>query len=191
MQLDQILRNCFNFFRCHIIFINLTQKINEMKLFVLIFLLFPNSIYSFCLKVKTCYHNGAFNHETCKCDCFASYRGDQCEFENCKYQPSSCIKEFGIESCSQAAIANFCPLMCGLPICKCGFDSCLNGGQFLPLLCICVCINQYTGRRCDSFMTTTPTTTKFVCTQKCLNGAKFNSISCKCECNYKILFNNY
>jgi hypothetical protein len=97
--------------------------------------------------------------------------------------------------------------MCNQPICKCGYDSCLNGGSFIPSTCSCICSFQYTGFRCNTLIPTTttsnnktnatkitltsntslrPTTTTSLasnCSQqiKCLNGAKLNSM-CKCEC---------
>lgn len=149
---------------------------------LLILLFLPLRIHSLCSNLnKTCYHSGSFNEELCKCDCFPSYQGEQCEYENCKYQPLSCLTDFSIASCKQSVIANYCPLMCQMPICKCGFDSCLNGGQFASPICSCICPNQFTGRRCDIFLTTTST---YSCALKlsCLNGAKQNPITCKCEC---------
>ena len=78
--------------------------------------------------------------------------------------------------------------MCNQPICKCGFDSCLNGGFFFAGGCSCICPTQYTGIRCDTLApattVVTTTTTANVCTLKqCLNGGKFNQTSCLCECN--------
>ena len=77
--------------------------------------------------------------------------------------------------------------MCNLPICKCGFDSCLNGGQFIPSLCLCICQFEYTGTRCEtSFtaLTTTSTTTKNACQRvlKCTNGGKYDENTCSCDC---------
>jgi hypothetical protein len=86
--------------------------------------------------------------------------------------------------------------MCNLPICKCGFDSCLNGGTFDSNTCQCSCPITYTGNRCDVIIkvlatsTTITTKTTSKCTQKlnCINGAQLNDLTCKCEC--KIL-NDY
>jgi hypothetical protein len=76
--------------------------------------------------------------------------------------------------------------MCNLPICKCGFDSCLNGGQFIPSLCLCLCQPEYKGVRCEISATTlltTATSTKNACQNlKCTNGGKFNENTCSCEC---------
>ena len=84
--------------------------------------------------------------------------------------------------------------MCKLPVCKCGFDSCLNGGTFDSNTCQCNCPVMYTGNRCDvlikvitstftSFSTKIKTTTR-ICLQKlnCINGAQLNDLTCKCEC---------
>ena len=77
--------------------------------------------------------------------------------------------------------------MCQQPICKCGFDSCLNGGFFLASSCVCICPSQYTGIRCDSLITTTTTlatTTKKCALQlPCMNGAVQDPITCNCKCN--------
>jgi hypothetical protein len=79
--------------------------------------------------------------------------------------------------------------MCQQPVCRCGFDSCLNGGVFMASTCSCVCPAQYTGQRCNSLITTTPqttttTTTRNPCAQQlpCLNGAKQSAVTCRCEC---------
>ena len=82
--------------------------------------------------------------------------------------------------------------MCQQPICKCGFDSCLNGGFFSASTCSCICPTQYTGIRCDNLIaattlkaTSTTTTTKSACAMQltCLNGGKLNAVTCNCECN--------
>ena len=109
--------------------------------------------------------------------------------------------------------------MCNQPICKCGYDSCLNGGLFISNACSCVCSFQYTGFRCNTLIPTTTasnnstisttktsntltnvttsvktTTTGSSCSQslKCLNGAKLNSM-CKCECkiNFQYIIKNF
>jgi hypothetical protein len=101
-----------------------------------------------------------------------------------------CTTDFGPTFCSQATIANFCPLMCGQPICRCGFDSCLNGGIFMASTCTCSCPTQFNGARCENMITTTtrPTTTVSQCSQllPCLNGAKQSPVTCKCECKKSI-----
>ncbi len=76
--------------------------------------------------------------------------------------------------------------MCNQTICRCGFDSCLNGGFFYEPSCLCICPTQFVGIRCDNLTTTQPTTTvKISCPVKldCLNGALQNPKTCKCECN--------
>ena len=90
--------------------------------------------------------------------------------------------------------------MCQQSICKCGFDSCLNGGLFIASTCSCICPLSYTGSRCDNLIyttTTTKTTTTTITTTTttlsmtttvtcpilpCQNGAKINLKTCKCDC---------
>ena len=50
---------------------------------ILIFLPF---LTAGCPIVKKCLHNGSFNNITCSCQCYSSYKGEQCEYENCKNQ---------------------------------------------------------------------------------------------------------
>lgn len=114
--------------------------------------------------------------------------GDSCEFANCGSQPAICLTDFGPSFCTQNEIKNYCPLMCNQPICKCGFDSCLNGGFFFEAQCSCICPTQFIGTRCETpiVQTTTlaPTTTVQKCAIQlpCLNGAKLNQATCKCDC---------
>lgn len=116
-------------------------------------------------------------------------KGDECQFSNCQNEPSMCLTDFGPSYCSDSKISNYCPRMCNKDICKCGFDSCSNGGIFLSSSCSCVCpVSQYTGIRCETIMavTTSTTTSKPSCSMiSCLNGGKLNSITCKCECKNK------
>ena len=74
--------------------------------------------------------------------------------------------------------------MCNQVICKCGFDSCLNGGFFVAPSCSCICPSQYTGVRCENLISTPiATTTRTTCVLlPCLNNAKQNQATCKCEC---------
>jgi hypothetical protein len=129
-------------------------------------------------------------------------KGDECQFSNCNNEPSMCLTDFGTSFCQDAKIcnylfrlltnyyyyywllANYCPKMCNQPICKCGFDSCLNGGFFMASSCSCICSSQYSGVRCENLiLTTTVATTKAACTiLPCLNNAKQNQATCKCEC---------
>ena len=161
-------------------------------------------ISSSCPNTKKCLHNGMLNRKTCECECYSAYVGEFCEIGDCKNQPLLCQTDFGPKDCSQPSIANICPLMCQQPICKCGFDSCLNGGFFNEKTCLCECPEHYTGNRCDIFkktfistlQTTTltsnfhlPDSTSFLsrCPKKlaCLNGAQQNHITCQCECKDK------
>ena len=125
-----------------------------------------------------------------------NFKGEECEYGNCINEPQSCQVDFGVSRCTQISIAHYCPLMCRLAICQCGFDSCLNGGQFIPALCSCICPALYKGTRCEFLIsttllstTTTSTTTtisKKVCSNilQCTNGGKFNESTCACECNF-------
>ena len=159
-------------------------------LFIFEVSLIPNS-HSACTITKPCLHNGSFNINTCTCDCInTAYIGDQCQFSNCDNQPSICLS-IDSKVCTDAIIANYCPLKCQQVICKCGFDSCLNGGVFSPSTCTCACSPQYTGIRCETLIsTTTATTTTSVnkCIQQlpCLNGGKQNQVTCSCECTILI-----
>ena len=145
-------------------------------------------LHSACPEVKTCQHGGSFNNKTCSCECYTSYRGHECQFSNCDSQPANCLTDFGPTFCKDTTIAYFCPKMCNQTICKCGFDSCLNGGFFYEASCLCICPNQFTGIRCDNLtstaQTTTTITTKKTCPQQlqCLNGAKQNTVTCNCDC---------
>jgi hypothetical protein len=79
--------------------------------------------------------------------------------------------------------------MCNEPICRCGFDSCLNGGFFSGAACSCICSSQFTGTRCENLVSTTASTStaqRCAFQLPCQNGARFNTNTCKCECN-KIL----
>ena len=123
---------------------------------------------------------------------FYLLKGDLCEFGNCNNQPLDCSTSFGPSFCATPSIATYCPLLCSQPICKCGFDSCLNGGVFISSSCLCACPVQYTGIRCENLTVTTTTTT--VATKKCsvqlpcMNGAKQNPSTCNCDCKYHHLF---
>ena len=173
-------------------------------LFIFLVIAFP-VINSSCPIVKNCLHNGLFNTTTCICDCQAAYKGvkhnllviskrvkilfskgDLCQYSNCINEPPACTQDLGPAFCSNALISNYCPLMCNQIICKCGFDSCSNGGTFISSACVCLCAAQYVGDRCDNLVTTTKATTltSMNCTEKlpCLNGAKYNELTCKCEC---------
>lgn len=113
-------------------------------------------------------------------------------------EPEICNNEFGVSQCTTPSIANICPMMCKLPICKCGFDSCLNGGTFDSFSCQCNCLIGFTGNRCDvriikiitalptnsSPTTNKKTTTTSTCLHKlhCINGAQQNELTCRCEC---------
>jgi hypothetical protein len=78
--------------------------------------------------------------------------------------------------------------MCNMVVCRCGFDTCLNGGFFISSSCSCICPPQYTGIRCDFsapfVITTTTTTTAPPCINKlpCLSGGKLNLVTCNCDC---------
>jgi hypothetical protein len=75
--------------------------------------------------------------------------------------------------------------MCNEPICKCGYDSCLNGGLFVPSSCSCICRDPYNGYRCESLITST---NRPCAIKSCNNGGKLNANSCSCECkNSKLL----
>ena len=79
--------------------------------------------------------------------------------------------------------------MCNEPICRCGFDSCLNGGFFSGATCSCICSSQFTGTRCENLVSTTASTStaqRCAFQLPCQNSARFNTNTCKCECN-KIL----
>ena len=150
-------------------------------------IIYPN-LYDQCALSKTCFHSGAFNNKTCACDCINTvYYGDQCQFSNCSNQPSIC-PSINFVLCSDDTISNYCPLKCQHVICKCGFDSCLNGGLFSSSTCSCSCSNQFSGLLCETLIstTTTTTTTKKVCTQilQCMNGGKQSDVTCACECNF-------
>jgi hypothetical protein len=151
------------------------------------FILLSPIIDSTCPSLKTCLHKGTFNNSTCSCECYPAYKGEFCEFGNCAMEPENCLTDFGISLCRDASIANFCPSMCQQPICKCGFDSCLNGGQFVPSLCSCLCTAQFKGNRCETSLVTTTTTTSLQITcapnLSCLNGGKLNNKTCSCDCN--------
>ena len=76
--------------------------------------------------------------------------------------------------------------MCNEPVCRCGFDSCLNGGFFSSATCTCICPAQFNGIRCENLLTTLASTTtaqKCAFQLPCQNGARFNTNTCKCECN--------
>lgn len=109
-------------------------------------------------------------------------------------EPTNCLTDFGVSLCKDASIANYCPFMCQQPICKCGFDSCLNGGQFVASMCSCLCPAQFKGVRCETSVTTTTTTTstKILCPQilTCTNSGKFNNQTCKCDCKLSFVFLN-
>ena len=76
--------------------------------------------------------------------------------------------------------------MCKQPICKCGFDSCLNDGRFDATNCACVCSKEFTGSRCETLLNTTVPKLND-CTQSlvCQNGARLNPNTCKCECRHQ------
>ena len=158
---------------------------NFLALFA--FLLLTPIIDSACPTIKICLHRGTFNNISCLCECYPAYQGNFCEFGNCAMEPENCLTDFGISLCRDASIANFCPSMCQQPICKCGFDSCLNAGQFVASLCSCLCPVQFRGDRCETSVITTTTTTssKTACAQSltCLNGGKLNNRTCTCDCN--------
>jgi hypothetical protein len=139
-----------------------------------------------CVMVKNCLNTGTFNSKTCACDCINSaYFGDQCQFSNCNNQPSVCLSISSV-LCSDDIISTYCPLKCNHVICKCGFDSCLNGGLFSLFTCSCSCPTQFRGIRCETLISTTTTTTvKRLCAQQlqCMNGGKQSDITCACECN--------
>ena len=107
--------------------------------------------------------------------------GNQCEYSNCENQPPICTSDSISLLCSDALIANYCPLRCKQTICQCGFDTCLNGGTFLPSTCSCKCEAQYGGTRCDTLLATTKA--KVGCQAiPCQNGGKKNETNCQCEC---------
>ena len=85
---------------------------------------------------------------------FFLFKGNQCEFGNCNFQPISC-SNFGASICSEYIVRTVCPKLCNQPICECGFDSCLNGGTFNNLSCTCNCPAQFYGQRCSNPVTTT------------------------------------
>lgn len=153
-----------------------------------IFVIF--TILSYCqlaCPTLNCQHGGNFNQKTCACECYPSYTGDLCEFGNCKNQPVSCLTDFGTAKCNDAQIATYCPQMCNMVVCRCGFDTCLNGGFFISSSCSCICPPQYTGIRCDFLAPvaiTTTTTTPPPCINKlpCLSGGKLNLVTCNCDC---------
>jgi hypothetical protein len=112
---------------------------------------------------------------------FVFLKGNECQFSTCTYEPSICSTELEPSHCGFSKIANYCPKLCNQPICKCGFDSCLNGGFFLASSCSCICHSQYRGVRCENSIISTNNTKE--CPElDCFNGAKINKETCKCDC---------
>jgi len=163
------------------------------KLYFLLISVYLIEKSSACITIFSCEHDGKFDYNTCACDCFPAYSGPRCEITNCDLEPVKCQLDFSPELCaSQPVLRSYCPKMCNQPECKCGFDSCLNGGYFYAATCTCFCATGFTGTICETSLAATtpttttnaPTTTTTACPQSmsCQNGAKQSRTSCKCDC---------
>ena len=96
-----------------------------------------------------CLNYGSFNQETCACDCFPSYSSQYCEKAECPNEPVQCEASLGKQACQDEALKFYCPKMCGLSSCECGYGECLNGGTFDQATCSCSCPLPFSGKVCQ------------------------------------------